>query len=195
MIKTFNILSLLLDYPTQELRNSLEAVLPALKAEAVLSDAAMKQVAAFLAYAKGFSSLRDWQAAYSDLFDRQSKENLYLFDLVYGTQRDRGQAMVDLKEEYLRAGLMPHEDELPDYLPMYLQYVANMDPRPNGHEDLTDAYLSDARSAMADIQPVLTKMVALFDKNSNPYAPLLHALSSEKLKAEKLKAENRKLKN
>lgn len=178
MIKTFNILSLLLDYPSAELHDNLSEVLPALKAEAVLGDDALAQVETFLAYARTFATLRDWQAAYSDLFDRQSKENLYLFDLVYGTQRDRGQAMVDLKEEYLRAGLMPREDELPDYLPMYLQYVANMDPRPNDHVALTDAYLTDAHSAMADIQPVLAKMVALFDKSNNPYAPLLHALLS-----------------
>lgn len=169
MIRTFNILSLLLDYPSQELRQSLAEVLPALQQEAVLSEEALNEVRTFLSYTQSFKTLRDWQAAYSDLFDRQSKENLYLFDLVYGTQRDRGQAMVDLKEEYLRAGLMPREDELPDYLPMYLQYVANMDN------------LANAKEAIADITPVLEKMVALFDKNANPYAPLLHALTMLKV--------------
>ena len=84
--------------------------------------------------------------------------------MVYGTNRDRGQAMVDLKEEYLRAGLMPAEDELTDYLPMYLQYVANMD----------DA--AEAHAAIDDIRGVLTKMDERFAKEQHPYEPLIAVL-------------------
>ena len=121
MIQTYNILSLLLDYPTAELWNSRDEVLPVLTAEGVLSGNMLDSVRSFLDYVTAFTEARSWQAAYSDLFDTSTKTNLYLFDMVYGTSRDRGQAMVDLKEEYLRAGLMPAENELPDYLPMYLQ--------------------------------------------------------------------------
>ena len=84
--------------------------------------------------------------------------------MVYGTSRDRGQAMVDLKEEYLKAGLMPTEDELPDYLPMYLQYVANMDD------------LAQARAAIDDIRGVLTKMDDRFAKEQHPYESLIALL-------------------
>ena len=146
MIQTYNMLSLLLDYPTAELWDSRADILPALRAEGVLSEASLSKVETFLGYVASFADARSWQAAYSDLFDTQTKTNLYLFDMVYGTSRDRGQAMVDLKEEYLKAGLMPAEDELPDYLPMYLQYVANMDD------------LARARAAIDDIRGVLTKM-------------------------------------
>ena len=128
MIQTYNILSLLLDYPTAELWNSRDEVLPVLTAEGVLSGNMLDSVRSFLDYVTAFTEARSWQAAYSDLFDTSTKTNLYLFDMVYGTSRDRGQAMVDLKEEYLRAGLMPAENELPDYLPMYLQYT-KMDER------------------------------------------------------------------
>ena len=114
MIQTYNILSLLLDYPTAELWNSRDEVLPVLTAEGVLSGNMLDSVRSFLDYVTAFTEARSWQAAYSDLFDTSTKTNLYLFDMVYGTSRDRGQAMVDLKEEYLRAGLMPAENELPD---------------------------------------------------------------------------------
>lgn len=164
MIQTYNILSLLLDYPTAELWDSRSEAVPALQAEGILSREALGRVRTFLDYVASFADLRSWQAAYSDLFDTASKTNLYLFDMVYGTSRDRGQAMVDLKEEYLKAGLMPAEDELPDYLPMYLQYVANMDD------------LAQARAAIDDIRGVLTKMDDRFAKEQHPYEPLIALL-------------------
>ena len=89
MIQTYNILSLLLDYPTAELWNSREEVLPALTAEGVLSVKALGSVRSFLDYVATFADARSWQAAYSDLFDSSTKTNLYLFDMVYGTSRDR----------------------------------------------------------------------------------------------------------
>lgn len=164
MIQTYNILSLLLDYPTAELWDCREEVLPAFTTEGVLSEKALGSVRSFLDYVAMFTDVRSWQAAYSDLFDSSTKTNLYLFDMVYGTSRDRGQAMVDLKEEYLRAGLMPAEDELPDYLPMYLQYVANM---------VNEA---EAHAAIDDIHDVLSKMDELFTKEQHPYEPLICVL-------------------
>ena len=164
MIQTYNILSLLLDYPTQQLWGSRGEVLPVLKAEGVRNGNMFDRVRSFLDYVTAFTDARSWQAAYSDLFDTSTKTNLYLFDMVYGTSRDRGQAMVDLKEEYLRAGLMPAEDELPDYLPMYLQYVANMDDAAKAH------------AAIDDIRGVLTKMDERFAKEQHPYEPLIAVL-------------------
>ncbi len=164
MIQTYNILSLLLDYPTETLWDSRNEVLPALMAEGVLNEKALDRIRSFLNYVATFDNARCWQAAYSDLFDTATKTNLYLFDMVYGTSRDRGQAMVDLKEEYLKAGLMPTEDELPDYLPMYLQYVASMGSK------------TEAHAAIDDIRGVLSKMDDRFRKERHPYEPLIALL-------------------
>lgn len=166
MIKTYNILSILLDYPTQALWDSLNEVKPLLMDGGLLTPEDQKAVDMFLAYVRGFNDLRSWQADYSALFDTNAKSNLYLFDFVYGTSKDRGQAMVDLKEEYLRAGLMPDEHELPDYLPMYLQYVANMD------------HQQDADAAMEDIHGVLEHMQRKFNDEKHPYAPLIDIVNS-----------------
>lgn len=168
MIQTYNILSLLLDYPTQELRDNLPRIDGIIRTEQVLSEDSRQLLQSFLDYASAFPSLREWQAAYTSLFDTSAKANLYLFDFVYGTSKDRGQAMVDLKEEYLKAGLMPPENELPDYLPMYLQYVAAFDKR------------EDAASALDDVQGVMEKMQQQFAKDSHPYLPLIQLLCHKK---------------
>ena len=164
MIQTYNILSLLLDYPTETLWDNRNDILPTLTADDVLGEDALRSVRTFLDYVATFDNARSWQAAYSDLFDTSTKTNLYLFDMVYGTSRDRGQAMVDLKEEYLKAGLMPTEDELPDYLPMYLQYVASMGSQ------------TEAHAAIDDIRGVLEKMEHHFRKERHPYEPLIALL-------------------
>lgn len=89
MIKTYNILSVLLDYPSQELWESLSEAKPLLADDGLLSDESLAAVDQFLSYVHGFSDLRSWQADYSALFDTSTKTNLYLFDFVYGTSKDR----------------------------------------------------------------------------------------------------------
>ena len=146
MIQTYNILSLLLDYPTETLWDNRNDILPTLTADDVLGEDALRSVRTFLDYVATFDNARSWQAAYSDLFDTSTKTNLYL------------------KEEYLKAGLMPVEDELPDYLPMYLQYVASMGSK------------TEAHAAIDDIRGVLSKMDDRFRKEQHPYEPLIALL-------------------
>jgi nitrate reductase molybdenum cofactor assembly chaperone len=68
----------------------------------------------------------DAQAAYSELFDRGRATSLLLFEHVHGESRDRGQAMVDLMAQYERHGLLLDSRELPDHLPLYLEYLAQL---------------------------------------------------------------------
>ncbi len=164
MNKTYNIIALLLDYPSQEMKDALPSVLPTVLEEGILQEQQVGLLQKFMDYANTFPTLRDWQSAYTELFDTASKANLYLFDFVYGTSRDRGQAMVDLQEEYLKAGLLPKEGELPDYLPVFLEYVAAKDSP------------EKALEALQDINIVLTKMQELFAKHEHPYEPLIQLL-------------------
>ena len=48
--------------------------------------------------------------------------SLLLFEHVHGESRDRGQAMVDLLAQYEQHGLQLNSRELPDHLPLYLEY-------------------------------------------------------------------------
>ena len=74
----------------------------------------------------GSQSKRSARAAgrYVALFDRGRAMSLHLFEHVHGESRDRGQAMVDLKQVYARAGLHLRGRELPDYLPALLEFLS-----------------------------------------------------------------------
>ncbi|ELY2590848.1 nitrate reductase molybdenum cofactor assembly chaperone [Cronobacter sakazakii] len=107
--------------------------------------------------------LLDAQAAYGELFDRGRATSLLLFEHVHGESRDRGQAMVDLLAQYERAGLMLDSRELPDYLPLYLEYLAQ---RP-AHE---------AIDGLRDIAPILALLGARLKQRESRYAVLFDLL-------------------
>ena len=60
------------------------------------------------------------------LFDRTRSLSLHLFEHVHGESRDRGQAMVDLKALYERHGLSMRSTELPDHLPLFLEFLSEI---------------------------------------------------------------------
>ncbi|WP_417672499.1 nitrate reductase molybdenum cofactor assembly chaperone, partial [Roseibium sp.] len=68
--------------------------------------------------------LFDLQERYVFLFDRTRSLALHLFEHVHGESRDRGQAMVDLMATYEAAGFEIGAKELPDYLPMFLEFLS-----------------------------------------------------------------------
>lgn len=74
------------------------------------------------------TAVLDAQSQYVQLFDMSPSLSLYLFQHVHGDSRMRGQAMVDLLEEYRAAGLDMQGNELPDFLPAYLEYASLCDP-------------------------------------------------------------------
>lgn len=117
------IVSLLLSYPTQELKEAMPAIRQALDADAGL-DARMRDRLTRLADDIGRLDIYEAQERYVHLFDRTRSLSLHLFEHVYGESRDRGQAMVDLMEMYEAQGLEIDAKELPDYLPLFLEFVS-----------------------------------------------------------------------
>ncbi len=171
MIATFRILSALLDYPDETLLENLGRISALVKEEGILNAKETALLGTFLESVPKKDDLRGWQAQYSGLFDTSTHENLYLFDFVYGESRDRGQAMVDLKDAYSKTGLVLGNDELPDYLPVFLEFAA-MQPAPE-----------DAFRLLREVEGVLSAMANKFEFRSHPYAPLirlLHSLSARK---------------
>jgi len=68
------------------------------------------------------------QERYVELFDRSRALSLHLFEHVHGESRDRGQAMVDLAQTYAARGFAVAGNELPDYLPAFLEFVSVLPP-------------------------------------------------------------------
>lgn len=112
----------------------------------------------------------DLQERYVGLFDRSNARSLYLFEHVHGESRDRGQAMVDLTRMYAAAGLEVAEKELPDYLPLFLEYLSRLDPE-------------EARRRLAQPVHIIATLARRLEARGSAYAPvfaLLEQLSAEK---------------
>ncbi|MDG1996087.1 MAG: nitrate reductase molybdenum cofactor assembly chaperone [Emcibacteraceae bacterium] len=122
-MKTFKILGLLLSYPKQELVDNLPAIEAILKSEAILPKSNLKKISKFIERLK-HDDIYDLQEDYVSLFDRGRAHCLHMFEHIHGESRDRGQAMVNLVESYAERGFYITPGELPDYLPLFLEYLS-----------------------------------------------------------------------
>jgi nitrate reductase delta subunit len=125
MVRTFKASSALLSYPTAELQQAADELRAALSADKLLPAAIAAQLEHLIdEIAAG--DLYDLQERYVLLFDRTRSLSLHLFEHVHGESRDRGQAMVDLKALYERHGLFMTASELPDHLPLFLEFLSEV---------------------------------------------------------------------
>ncbi len=122
-VKTFKVLAALLTYPTAELQQVTNDLRAALAAEGLLPvsiagdlDRLIDEIAT--------GDLYDLQERYVLLFDRTRSLSLQLFEHVHGESRDRGQAMIDLQNLYEKNGLVISANELPDFLPLFLEFLS-----------------------------------------------------------------------
>jgi nitrate reductase delta subunit len=103
------------------------------------------------------------EAAYVELFDRGRGTSLHLFEHVHGDSRDRGPAMISLVQTYEQAGLYLRPGELPDFLPVALEYASTQPAR-------------EARAFLGEIAHLLRRVFSALVKRESPYASVLAAL-------------------
>lgn len=123
MSRTHRALAALLSYPTGALQAAAPAIAEALAAEALLPEVRRAALAGLL----GDLAEQDiyaLQERYVGLFDRGRAVSLHLFEHVHGESRDRGQAMADLIALYGEHGLEMAPGELPDFLPLFLEFLS-----------------------------------------------------------------------
>jgi nitrate reductase delta subunit len=123
MIKTFKALSVLLTYPTAELQQASGEISEAIDAGRMIPASIRKQLHTLLAEV-ATGDLYDLQERYVLLFDRTRTLSLHMFEHVHGESRDRGQAMIDLKAQYEKNNLFMSAAELPDFVPLFLEYLS-----------------------------------------------------------------------
>ncbi|MBD9374198.1 nitrate reductase molybdenum cofactor assembly chaperone [Rhizobium sp. ARZ01] len=123
MNRVLKIVSLLLSYPDEELLSACGELKTALQAEKAIGPEGKQLLARLLDDLAGHE-LYDAQERYVHLFDRTRSLSLHLFEHVHGESRDRGQAMVDLMAMYEDNGFLIDAKELPDYLPLFLEYLS-----------------------------------------------------------------------
>ncbi len=124
-LKLLKVLSLLIDYPSTELfEGEAFAQCKQLVAKSTLISPQVRgQIISLIDELIELGSL-EAQSRYDGLFERGRSLSLWLFEHVHGESRDRGQAMVDLMAQYEQAGFEIGIKELPDFLPMYLEFLA-----------------------------------------------------------------------
>lgn len=130
------VISRLLDYPSEALFTHADDLVNAINESAQLSVEGKNQLVAFIRELTS-SELYDAQERYDLLFDRGRSLSLLLFEHVHGESRDRGQAMVDLMKEYTDHGFEINSEQLPDYIPLYLEFLSEQD-QPYAQEWLSD---------------------------------------------------------
>ncbi len=115
-MQILKIIALLIEYPDEALWESRDEAI-ALVAQ---------DTPVLLPFAQQYlnAPLLDRQAEWCEVFERGRATSLLLFEHVHAESRDRGQAMVDLMNQYEQAGLQLDCRELPDYLPLYLEYLS-----------------------------------------------------------------------
>lgn len=164
MANTFKALSALLSYPTAELKEAADAIREQLHAEALAPSWELLRLEPLIDDLKRLD-LYELQERYVFLFDRTRSLSLYLFEHVHGESRDRGQAMVDLKTLYARGGLEIEARELPDYLPLFLEYLST---RPEG----------EARALLAEPLTVIAALKERLVKRETSYAAIFRVLEA-----------------
>ena len=119
-VSPYKLGSLLLQYPTLAL---FEGIADMEAAIGVTSAASRQPFRRFVSWLRATSSEAVAQH-YVETFDLRRKCTLYLTYYRYGDTRKRGMSMLTFKAAYRGAGFEPASDELPDYLPMVLDFAA-----------------------------------------------------------------------
>lgn len=159
IFKTF---SALLSYPSDEMCQALPEIADLVCASPLVG---LQERQALLALVEeiGEGDLLAAQERYVDLFDRGRALSLHLFEHLHGAGRDRGAAMVELKALYAAAGFELATPELPDFLPVVLEYLSQRD-------------MAEARDILAECAQILASIARSLIARQSRYAAVLQAL-------------------
>lgn len=160
---TLRALARLLGYPDAALRAALDEVREALHTEHALGkQSTLAALDALTGWIGGQPPL-EVEAAYVETFDRGRATSLHLFEHVHGDSRDRGPAMIDLLQTYEAAGLYLDDGELPDHLPVLLEFASTQPP-------------AQAREFIGETAHILQAIHAALRERRSPYAAVLAAV-------------------
>jgi len=163
-MKTFKAISLLLCYPESEWLAALPELENALEAEAAFNVGASARLAPLLTLLRQ-SDLIALQENYVATFDRNPSHSLHLFEHIHGESRDRGSAMIDLLEEYWKRDFDASAAELPDYVPLFLEFLSLLSA-------------AEALELLGDAVHVLATIGRKLDANGSPYATAFQVLEA-----------------
>ncbi|PCJ75690.1 MAG: nitrate reductase molybdenum cofactor assembly chaperone [Rhodobacteraceae bacterium] len=163
MSVTFKALSVLLSYPSDDLKAAVGEIREIITSEGILSKDAVAAIQPLLTDMEKFDKY-ELQERFVLLFDRSRTLSLNLFEHVHGESRDRGPAMVDLLETYRAGGFDLVSTELPDHLPILLEFLSN---RP----------IDEAKEMLEDAGHIMAALAERLHRRESNYAAVLAALA------------------
>lgn len=158
----YKALAILLTYPEPEWLDELPLLERAIRDFDRIGRRVEKHVGPLFDHLKS-RPLIELQEVYVDTFDRTPSHALHLYEHIHGESRDRGTAMVQLTEEYRKYGLEISARELPDYLPMFLEFLSLIPGR-------------EATRLLSEAIDVIELLRSRLEKAESPYAGPLAAL-------------------
>ena len=150
---TWRIAALALDYPGPDTLAMLDELSAAAEALPDPVRTGLTRLLSHLAATAPLVLARD----YVETFDLRRRANLHLTYYAYGDTRKRGMALLRFKHAYRLAGVELSDRELPDHLPVLLEFAATVDPV--GGERLLGEHV-----------PVLEMLRLSLSDSASPYA-------------------------
>lgn len=160
--RTLKAFSLVLSYPTRELKEAMPEISSVILSDTRLTALTRRNLSPLLDRLAS-DDIYDLEEFYVMLFDRSRTLSLNLFEHVHGESRDRGGAMVSLLETYREGGFEPATSELPDHLPVLLEFLAL-------------SSLAEAQDTLADAAHIFEALAVRLSRRESPYAAVFAAL-------------------
>lgn len=165
-MRIYKIISVLLEYPEEELIDNIPEIRQVIDESTEIDAEEKVALQKFIDYLVSMP-LTELQADYVNTFDRTPEHSLHLTHHLFGEEsdRDRGPALIDLGEMFKEYGVKTVTNELPDYLPLLLEFASYMDD-------------NEAMVFLSDVNKVLNTLTENLTKADSPYAAPLSIIES-----------------
>ena len=158
-MQVFNVLSRLIDYPSDELMENLDSVIEFVSESSEIDDNEKKIIMEFISWMR-IHTTTGIQQSYVETFDMVPEHDLHLTHHIFGDDNGRGPALIDLSEHFKNEGLEVKDGEIPDFLPLILEYVATLDDM-------------ESRVFLGDAKKIIKVIADNLDEAKSPYAKLI----------------------
>ena len=163
-MRIYTILARLLDYPDTELMENLPDIISMLEEDPEVSKQERDALAQLVSWMQ-LHDLTGLQGNYVQTFDMTPEHDLHLTHHLFGDDSGRGPALIDLSEHYKGSGLEMEKGEIPDFLPLILEYVSTLDEM-------------QARVFLGDASKVIKVLADNLEKKESPYSRLLRIVEN-----------------
>lgn len=173
-MQTYKLLAELLDYPSEQLiadlreliaeHGDVAGLLEAVDREHLFPRDEREKITLFIDWLLAQDAM-EVQSSYVQTFDMVPEHSLHLTHHLFGDDKNRGPALIDLSEYYKSYGLQHEESEIPDYLPLMLEFVSML-------ED------NEARIFLEDAAKVFRVLAGNLEKANSPYAALIRVVEN-----------------